>query len=56
MTKSDLVEKRDNLLVRIEANRCRRPRGESDNRYYDDCVDAVWGLFYANLRRLGEVA
>ena len=47
-----LGKKRDDALRRIEDNRKRRPYGERDNPYYDDCTDAVWGLYYANIKRL----
>jgi|18_taG_2_1085343.scaffolds.fasta_scaffold25083_2 hypothetical protein len=53
MTRSELVAKRDNALLRIEANRSNRPRGESDSRYYEDCIDAVWAAFYQNLKAKG---
>jgi|ETNvirome_6_1000_1030641.scaffolds.fasta_scaffold63199_2 hypothetical protein len=49
---TELGKKRDDALRRIEDNRKRRPDGERDNPYYDDCIDAVWGLYYANIKRL----
>ena len=53
MTKAELVAKRNENLLRIEANRSNRPRGESDSRYYEDCIDAVWAAFYRNLKAKG---
>jgi hypothetical protein len=53
MTKAELVAKRDKALLQIEANRSNRPRGESDSRYYEDCIDAVWAAFYQNLKAKG---
>ena len=49
-----LDKKRDDALKSIEDNRKRRPHGERDNPYYDDCTDAVWGLFYANADRMRD--
>ena len=49
---TELTKNRDAALLRIETNRKRRPHGERDNPYYDDCTDAVWGLYYANIKRL----
>lgn len=45
-----LDKKRDDALKSIEDNRKHRPHGERDNPYYDDCTDAVWGLYYANIK------